>query len=595
MKYQKNITHIKRTLRIFGRIGCGLFLLNILASVALSIIEYGVAIFLMVFLFTLGFVEFATLPTWLPFDVRNLPAAAIWLSLFVIMVLRGGLQMLSYQSRILLTERTQLRLRMVLGYMVFMKEGPLQMPLSNINLYFSEFFPRAVSFIFHFSQIASFLVQAMMISVGMFYFARGETLVGLAGIGVMGIFVLWLNRYTHRTAKRVPQVAEDLERTKVRAVRNWLLIKILRTEHEEYKRYAEAVLQYYRHRSLAYLIANSGTSLIPILGVMVIAVIVFANAHFFQTPSVDLVAFLYLFFRFQQMMAHGSSFIGDLFTCRVQFRESIRLVSRVPSKELHSAFRPAKGLDLFSGRVDLSHIQPQPNHSSAASPLSAAPINPPEIVIDNVTFTWPEAEAPVLKNLTLTIPNASQIGITGPNGSGKSTLLAILTGVLIPEFGSVTIDGVPGNDYLQQYSGWVSYVGPEPFLIQGSVRQNLMYSCHHGCSDEEMMQALNLVRLRTFVESLPNGLDYGIDENGAGLSSGQKQRLAIARAFLRKPKLLVMDEPTTTIDKEAEALLASALRTFKGICTVVIVSHKPEILRDADCIFEMTPFEVTPS
>ena len=581
--------YLVKTSRVIGRIGCGLYLISILASLALSGIEYAVAIFLMVFLFTLGFVDFAALPPWLPFDVRALSPVTIWFSLLLIMALRGGLQMISYQSRILLTERTHSRLRMVLGYLIFMKEGTMQMPLSNINLYFSELFPRAVSFIFHFTQISSFFVQALMISLGMFYFARGETLVGLAGLAAIGFFVLRLNRYTHRASKRVPRVAEDLERSKVRAVRNWLLIKVLRTEHEEYKRYAEAVLQYYRQRSMAYLIANSGTSLIPILGVVVIAVIVFANARFFKTPGVHLVAFLYLFFRFQQMMSHGSDMIGDLFTCRVQFGESLRLVSRMPARDLHAAFRPAKGLDLISGRIDLSHIQQSSYDSGVAGIPSVAPADPPTIKVDGVGFSWPRTDVPVLSNLSLTIPKGSQVGIVGPNGSGKSTLLAIITGVLKPETGCVTIDDLPGSDYFERHNGWISYVGPEPFLIQGTIRQNLMYSCNKTLSDDQLMEALDLVSLRTFVSSLPGGLDYGVDENGGGLSSGQKQRLAIARALLRRPRLLVMDEPTVTIDIETETLLLSALKKFKGACTMVIVSHKQEILRDADHIFEIAP------
>lgn len=585
----KYFGYLVKTSRVIGRIGCGLYLIGILASLALSGIEYAVAIFLMVFLFTLGFVDFAALPPWLPFDVRVLSPVTIWFVLLLIMVLRGSLQMISYQSRILLTERTQSRLRMVLGYLIFMKEGSMQMPLSSINLYFSEFFPRAASFIFHFTQISSFFVQALMISVGMFYFARGETLVGLAGIAAIGIFVLRLNRYTHQVSKRIPQVAEDLERSKVRAVRNWLFIKVLRTEHEEYKRYAKAVLQYYRQRSMAYLIANSGTSLIPILGVIVIAVIVFANARYFKTPGVHLVAFLYLFFRFQQMMSHGSNMIGDLFTCRVQFGESLRLVSRMPARDLYAAFRPARGLDLISGRVDLSHIQPLSYDSGVDGIPSAAPAAPPTIKVDGVSFSWPEADAPVLSNLSLTIPKGSQVGIVGPNGSGKSTLMAIITGVLKPETGCVTIDGLPGGDYLQRYSDWISYVGPEPFLIQGTIRQNLKYSCNKTLSDDQLMEALDLVRLRTFVSSLPGGLDYGVDESGGGLSSGQKQRLAIARALLRRPRLLVMDEPTVTIDLETETMLLSTLKKFKDACTMVIVSHKPEILRDADRIFEIAP------
>ena len=584
-KLRKRYNYLKKTIRLIGRIGCGLYLLNTLSSIALSAVEYAVAVFLMVFLYSLGFIGFSSLPGWLPFDVRTLGPAAIWGSLFLIMAGRGALQIINYQTRVLLTQRTQARLRMVLGYMIFMKEGTSQLPLSSINHYFSELFPKAFNFLFHFTKLSSFMVQALMISIGMFYFARGETLVGLTGIALMGLMVLRLNRYTHRTAKRIPKVAEDLERTKVRAVRNWLLIKILRTENEEYKRYARAVLQYYRDSSIAYLIANSGTSIVPICGVLVIALIVFANAHFFKTPGVHLVAFLYLFFRFQQMISHGSTILGDLFTCRVQFRESIDLASRLPAVELHAAFRPAKGLDLLSGRLDLDKYQPGPKRVRTAD----QPAAPPAIDIKDITFAWPSSAAPVLHHFSQTIPNGAQVGIIGPNGSGKSTLLAIITGVLKPDKGAVFIDGRPADEYLRDHSSRVSYVGPEPFLIQGTIRDNLVYACGESLSDEQLLKALEQVRLRSFVDALPEGLDYAIDENGAGLSSGQKQRLTIARALLRNPILMVMDEPTANIDNETEALLASALKAFKESCTIVIVSHKPAILNGADLILEIDP------
>ena len=581
------LTYLERTVHLIGRIGCGLYLLSILASLALSVIEYSVAIFLMVFLFTLGFVDFSSLPGWLPFDVRTLSPFTIWIFLFLIMALRGGLQIINYQSRILLTERTQSRLRLVLGYMIFMKQGTTQLSLSKVNLYFGEFFPKAISFIFHFTIMSSFLVQSLMISAGMFYFARGETLVGLGGLAIMGVFVLMLNRYTHRTAKRVPRAAEALERTKVRVIRNWLLIKILRTEYDEYKRYATSVLQYYRHKCMAYLIANSGTSIIPMLGVIVIAVIVFANAQFFNTPGVDLVAFLYLFFRFQQMMAQGSAMMGDLFTCRVQFRESIQLISRIPRVDLHTAFRPAKGLDLISGRIDLGHVRPSDNRRGAVDGPPKVATHPPSIKVIDVTFTWPETGVPVLKNFNLIIPQGSQAGLIGPNGSGKSTLLAIITGVLKPDAGCVRIDDITDGEYLQRHSDCVSYVGPEPFLIEGTIRQNLTYGCSTGLSDEQLLEALDQVYLGDFIASLKEGLGYAIDENGAGLSSGQKQRLTIARALLRRPKLLILDEPTANIDKQTETLLTTALSTFKGRCTTLIVSHKPELLRHVDLIVEM--------
>jgi ABC-type multidrug transport system fused ATPase/permease subunit len=116
----------------------------------------------------------------------------------------------------------------------------------------------------------------------------------------------------------------------------------------------------------------------------------------------------------------------------------------------------------------------------------------------------------------------------------------------------------------------------------GSIRDNLNYGTHGQFTPEEYRRALDAASLLKWVDSLPEGMDYFIDENGSGLSAGQKQRLALARALLKKPLLLVLDEVSANLDKDTEAEIAETLGTLKGKTTVLLVSHRPEILVHAD-------------
>jgi ABC-type bacteriocin/lantibiotic exporter with double-glycine peptidase domain len=596
MIWRRYYGHYKKLARIVGKKGCALFIFSVAASIALSVIEYGVALFLMVFLFTLGFIDYSQLPKWLPVDMRTVPPMMIWIFLFVLTALRGGLQIFAYMSKTILSQRTHLRLRMLLGYLMMGRDSSHCMPLSEVNLFFSEFFPKTAGFLFHLTQLISLCVQALMLCLSMFYFARNETWVSLIGFCAMGVLVMRLNRMTNRQGRKVPAAGAALERTKVRIIRNWLLIKILRTENEEYKTYTDAVGQYYRHSTLANLIANSGGSLIPILGVIVIAVVVLINLQFFRTPGANLVAFLYLFVRFQHMAANTSLLIGDLFTCRVQLRESINLIAGMSETEIIDAFRPAGTFGILKGKMNYAYLDREKIDSTADTYL-APPSGPPAVQLRRVTYTWPRSHTPLLRDLDLTIAPGSQLGIIGPNGSGKSTLLGIICGILSPDSGTVTIDGLAAEEYLQRFPFAVAYVGPDPYLIHGSIRDNLAYGSKTAPDDASMMAALTKVCLDDFVSALPGGLDYTLEESHAGLSTGQKQRLTIARAFLRNPWLLILDEPTANVDTATEGYLIAALSDLKRRSTVIVVSHKPSILKLADAILNMhnpQVSEVTP-
>ena len=218
---------------------------------------------------------------------------------------------------------------------------------------------------------------------------------------------------------------------------------------------------------------------------------------------------------------------------------------------------------------------------------------PPALHVRNVTFKWPGSEVTVFRDMTLEIASGTQFGIVGPNGSGKSTLMGIMLGIYPPTSGDVLVENLPANEYFSSRPEEIAYVGPEPYLIHGTIRENLCYGLAEFPPDAEIRAALKTVRLDEFVASLPQGLDYAIQEDGAGLSSGQKQRLTIARAFLRRPLLLIMDEPSANLDEATETAVVETLRELKGRCTVIIVSHKQGILRGVDRTLDLGAGQAT--
>ena len=146
-------------------------------------------------------------------------------------------------------------------------------------------------------------------------------------------------------------------------------------------------------------------------------------------------------------------------------------------------------------------------------------------------------------------------------------------------------ESVVGGEKVGRYS----FLGADPFLLAGSVRENLSYGATHELDDEALWSALDAARVREAISALPTGLDHPIGEDGSGLSAGQKQRLCLARALLMRPSILVLDEVSANLDEATEAQLAETLRGLRGSVTVFLVSHRPGILVHADDRLVLAP------
>jgi len=195
------------------------------------------------------------------------------------------------------------------------------------------------------------------------------------------------------------------------------------------------------------------------------------------------------------------------------------------------------------------------------------------IAFENVRVTWDAARGPALDGLSLRVPAGETIVLAGPSGAGKSTVMEVLLGFVRPEAGRVTINGADITTLVPAaLSRLIAWIGQRPILFAGSIRENIRFASPEA-SDAAIEEAARFARLDSVLAALPDGLETFVGEGGYGLSGGQAQRIAIARAFLKNAPLLLMDEPTAHLDPATEAEVLDSIRRLALGRTVILASH----------------------
>lgn len=226
------------------------------------------------------------------------------------------------------------------------------------------------------------------------------------------------------------------------------------------------------------------------------------------------------------------------------------------------------------------------------SPAGNAPALKHAIRLETVGVKHKGRATPALDAIDLTIPARQVTVLVGPSGAGKSTLADLIGGLTSPDEGRITIDGTVLESGLRRcWRRRVAYVQQEPMLFTGTIRSNLLWA-DPTASDARLHDALRRAAAG-FVETLPSGIDTDIGEAARYLSGGERQRIALARALLRDPDLLILDEPTSALDIAHEAAIAEALERLSGQITIVIISHKGAMNRLAHQIVTLEAGRVT--
>ena len=208
-----------------------------------------------------------------------------------------------------------------------------------------------------------------------------------------------------------------------------------------------------------------------------------------------------------------------------------------------------------------------------------------EIELENVSFVYGDERA-ALQHVSIAVPAGQKLALTGPSGAGKSTLSALVARFYDPTEGRVLIDGRDARDCsLRWLRDQVAIVLQDTVLFSGSVRENIAYGTQ--ASPDEIVDAAKAAAAHNFIQQLPSGYDTELGPQGAGLSGGQRQRIGIARTLLRNPPVIILDEPTTALDRESEDEVLKGLDRLMRGRTCLLITHSPRLAQTADQIIEL--------
>jgi len=215
------------------------------------------------------------------------------------------------------------------------------------------------------------------------------------------------------------------------------------------------------------------------------------------------------------------------------------------------------------------------------------------VTINNVNFVYPGSENFAAYNFNLEIEPGEFVAIVGPSGAGKSTFADLVLGVLEPSSGEILISGLSPNIAIRKWSGAIAYVPQDSVMIKGSILDNIVLGYNINPDIEiHLKQAIEKAQLLDFISNSPNGWLSEIGERGVRISGGERQRVGIARALLTNPKLLILDEATSSLDSVNEKLITSQLNQLKGMTTLIVIAHRISTLQKADKVVYISSGEI---
>jgi len=551
-------TNLRTFLDFIGPRLARLLILCLLAGLGLFAAELAFAYILQAFLFALGFLKPDTLglPAWLT-SLKLLPILGL---VFLVGALRTFLVSMQNYAQGVSQEDLQYLNRTRLLRWAFSSDSASTSDITTLFNARANAAGRALSCI----QVLSIQVTCMLSIYGtLLWLSISTTLVLSAAL----LLLLYPLRYAERKIKHAGEnLAEEwknLNRVMIVSIKNLLLLQIYGTREQERGRAQSSLDAYISHMHSYYLINGLKTTLPQQLGLLLVCVFILtARSSQGMTPS-TLVTYFYLFLRLLQMSSAVSYQASNLLFDWPQTSELV-LWWQTHARDMQASA-----------------------HACASSQVAADPLPAPVgWNLAAVGYKYPEAALPAVGDLGFSISPGSAVVITGPSGSGKSTLLNLLLGGISPQEGTIQVfwkGGAPETlaACKPRLLRSVGYVGPESLLIEGTIRENLAYGLQRSPDPQDLETALFQAECQ-FIHELPKGLDHVLSEQGQGLSAGQKQRLALARALLRDPRVLILDEATSNLDVETEDKLVDTFAHLKGRMTIIAATHRPAMLRIAD-------------
>ncbi len=550
--FRKYLEKIENIWHFLGRQVVSMYLISLLVGIGWFAVESSFVFVLQGFLVSLKLMstQQTFLPSWYPQNVAN----SIFL-LIVFGLLRGLLSAYKfYLSEV--TNQAFIRHQRSLILEYSLNFAHIE-PAHRVTTLFNE----------RISQSGSILQQvSLMLNTGIAFFlffilglrlAAPELILGLMTLALF----MWPFRFFEGKIRKLGKdMVGDWDRvieTLSVGMKNHFYLKLYSLVGAEVKK-GIGYLTSMEKKSRSYLFMAAFRSTYPqFIGVVTIGFLTWVGLTYFKTSGIVLLSLFYVFLRLTQSASELNTYLGSIKYSFEGFRVLYRWCAKARNQIQilkNSESRPA-----FELNCDQIHIE-----------------------ASNITFSFDSGKT-ILQNISFEVSASELLLIQGPSGSGKSTLVALILGLLTPDSGKIMVNGQAIADVRRALLKKLAYVGPEPYLIAGTVRENLLYG-HPNPSSLIEEQLWDVLR-KTALEKLVHGFSSQLNEillETAQLSTGQKQRLAVARALLRKPQLLILDEATANLDTETESKLLQTFQAMGPEITMIVISHRPAFDKMAD-------------
>jgi ATP-binding cassette subfamily C protein len=316
---------------------------------------------------------------------------------------------------------------------------------------------------------------------------------------------------------------------------------------------------------------------LAVLGVAMLAVLVYVAVRVVALAPATLLLLVFVYSRLVPRLSDLQALWSHISQALASFDSVTALLARC------EAARDAGLVGAGAGAAGGAEVA---RDARAANVADGGARRAPRIELRAVTMRYPTGDAAVLAGFSAAFEAGAMTAIVGPTGVGKTTIADLVLGLLTPGSGHVLVDDVPlARLPRDAWRARVAYLAQEPMLLHGSIRENLRFA-RPEASDDALRAALRDAAC-DFVERLPLGLDAPVGDRGVLLSGGERQRIALARALLRQPGVLVLDEATSALDAETEARILDTVRALRGQCTVIFCTHRDAVRRAADAVIEL--------